>query len=510
VERVSNGFACVWVPYFAAAALERCEPAVRERALAVVTGAPPTTRVVDANAAAREAGVRPGMPDAEAGARCPGLVRRPVAEEAMVSARHALLESALAVSPRIEDGGPGLVYVDIAGLARLLGPPGSIARHLAHRAREVGLSARVAVASTRTVARLAALTGAGAAGADASITIVAPGRERPALVSVPLAALELPPELTEALQRWGIATLGELATLPRDGLAMRLGPAGLRAHDLAYGREEGPFRPYTPPPFWEEALGLDWELDSLEALAPIVDAVLQRLTARLDTAHLMADALVVRLQLARGGRHERAIALASPMREVKPMLTLIGLELEAHPPPEPVVGVAISVRPLPQRAEQGGLWQPPPPAPRDLAAVLARLAALVGPGNVGATVLEESHRPDAFALTVFAPPASEACFRETPSTAMPSPTLVMRRLRPPRRIGVETDGERPARVDLGAGGGPGMRVRTCAGPWRISGEWWDARGWARDEWDVALTDSTLCRLARNRLTGDWYLDGVYD
>jgi protein ImuB len=55
-----------------------------------------------------------------------------------------------------------------------------------------------------------------------------------------------------------------------------------------------------------------------------------------------------------------------------------------------------------------------------------------------------------------------------------------------------------------------MRVRTCAGPWRISGEWWDARGWARDEWDVALTDSTLCRLARDRLTGDWYLDGVYD
>ncbi len=51
-----------------------CEPTLAERPLAVVRGAPPVTRVVEANAAAREAGVAPGMTESEARARCPHLV----------------------------------------------------------------------------------------------------------------------------------------------------------------------------------------------------------------------------------------------------------------------------------------------------------------------------------------------------------------------------------------------------------------------------------------------------
>jgi protein ImuB len=53
-------------------------------------------------------------------------------------------------------------------------------------------------------------------------------------------------------------------------------------------------------------------------------------------------------------------------------------------------------------------------------------------------------------------------------------------------------------------------VVTCAGPWRLSGEWWDVGGWARDEWDVALDDGTLCRIALDLRAGGWFLDAVYD
>jgi protein ImuB len=76
-------------------------------------------------------------------------------------------------------------------------------------------------------------------------------------------------------------------------------------------------------------------------------------------------------------------------------------------------------------------------------------------------------------------------------------------MRPARRVDVEMAGERPARVDA-------RPVLACAGPWRASGEWWDGEAWARDEWDVMLGDGALCRLAHDRLTGHWYLDGVYD
>jgi protein ImuB len=54
------------------------------------------------------------------------------------------------------------------------------------------------------------------------------------------------------------------------------------------------------------------------------------------------------------------------------------------------------------------------------------------------------------------------------------------------------------------------RVVARAGPWRASGEWWDSRAWARDEWDLLLEDGTLCRLARDGITGHWTMDGIYD
>ena len=57
---------------------------------------------------------------------------------------------------------------------------------------------------------------------------------------------------------------------------------------------------------------------------------------------------------------------------------------------------------------------------------------------------------------------------------------------------------------------PEARVIASAGPWRLAGEWWDSRAWSRDEWDVALTDDTVCRLAHDHLTTTWLLDGVYD
>jgi protein ImuB len=65
----------------------------------------------------------------------------------------------------------------------------------------------------------------------------------------------------------------------------------------------------------------------------------------------------------------------------------------------------------------------------------------------------------------------------------------------------------PARVRWN---GKRYRVMQQAGPWRISGEWWDVDGWACDEWDVALDDGTLCRIAHDALTGGWTLDAVYD
>lgn len=490
--------ACVWVEAFGAAALERAEPALRETPLAIVAGTAPARRVTDANAAAREAGVCAAMGEAEAVARCPALVRRPVSDETVASARRALLDACYGLSPRLEDAAPGLVFVDIAGLERLLGPDDVIAERLARASRAVGLPARVGVAGTRTAARVAARLAV-------RTSVIAPGSEAAALAPVEVTALDWPLEVAAALARWGVATLGELAALPRDGLAARLGGAGLAAQDVACGRDAMPFRPWTPPPFWEEAQTLDWEIDTLQALEAVLERVLERLAARLAAASLAADGLQLRLALVSGAHHARALTLACPMDEVRPMLTVLAHDLAARPPQGPIVGVAVQAHAVPRRGVPGVLGRPASPAVRDLATVFSRLVALVGADNVSAIAPANSHHPDAWAPAPLHADVEEAAVDDAPSDDV----LAFRRLRPPRRVTVDTDHAGRPVVVLGALTEV-ARVVRCAGPWRTSGDWWDADRWSREEWDVALDDHTLIRLVDDRLHHTWLLDGVYD
>jgi protein ImuB len=494
VERVTR-VACVWVDAFTAAAAERAEPPLRERAMAVVTGAAPATRVVEANTVAREHGIRAGMPEAEAVARCPELIRRPLAPACVDAARRALLDACYGVSPRVEDVAPGLVHVDAAGLGRMIGGDTAIAERLQRCARAVGLPARVGVAGTRAAARIAARAGLG---------VIAPGRETETLAPVAVTALDSPAEVAQALARWGVVTLGELASLPRRGLATRLGAAGLAAHDLARGVDDPtPWTSWAPPPFWEEAQELDWDIEALGPLMAVLGRVVERLTARLSAAHLVADALELRLALAGGGHHARTLALACPMDAPRPLLTLLEHDLAARPPHGAVTAVAVQASAIPRRAVGGVLGRAAPPAERDLATVLARLVTLVGTDAVGAVALADSHRPDAYV------PARLELDAVADSPGTPEAVLALRRLRPPRRVSVVTDDERRPAVVCGALAAE-ARVTGCAGPWRVSGEWWDAHAWSRDEWDVALSDGSVCRLARDLRDDVWYLDGVYD
>jgi protein ImuB len=63
-------------------------------------------------------------------------------------------------------------------------------------------------------------------------------------------------------------------------------------------------------------------------------------------------------------------------------------------------------------------------------------------------------------------------------------------------------------VFVSAGGVQGA-VAERAGPWRASGDWWDA-AWSREEWDVALESGGLYRLYRDRMRDAWFVEGELD
>ncbi len=195
------------------------------------------------------------------------------------------------------------------------------------------------------------------------------------------------------------------------------------------------------------------------------------------------------------------------MRDARVLRTLLMLDLESHPPPAAVDIVTIEIDPAPGRVLQHSLLERARPSVETLATLTARLAALVGESRAGAAALLDSFQPDGFEMRRFAA-ADSGRGRLLPAAAATG----LRRFRPPVAVRVSVEHGRPARVAIARRGLPSGHVEQCAGPWRTSGDWWahPAHQWDRDEWDVALSDGSICRLFRARETGVWFLEGLVD
>ncbi|MBI2215065.1 MAG: hypothetical protein HYU52_15560, partial [Acidobacteria bacterium] len=118
--------ACFLIPLFPLAARLRSEPELRGEAAAVTEGNGTAARVVAATKRARKAGIRAGMSLPQARAILPRLVARSRDEACERSAQQALLELAESFTPRVEDAGDGLVFLDLTGLELLWSPESSV------------------------------------------------------------------------------------------------------------------------------------------------------------------------------------------------------------------------------------------------------------------------------------------------------------------------------------------------------------------------------------------------
>ena len=401
-----------------------------------------------------------------------------------------LLRLAQEFSPNIEQTAADTVALDADGLERIHGLPQQIAAAVARRAVDRGLQASVAIAANLDTAVHAARGFAG-------VSVIPYGDEAKYLGSLPLTLLRPTPEMQETLERWGIRRFRDLAALPELGLAERLGPEGLRLHKLARGAGDRPLVPVKEPLHFEEEAELDYPLELLEPLMFVLARLLHDLRARLVAHGWAASELRLRLKLENQGEHIRTLRFPVPMLDTKAFLKLLDLDLGAHPPPSPVVKVWLQAEPAKPRAAQTGLFIPLSPEPEKLEITLARLKLLVGAQNVGSPALLDTHRPGAFQM--LARPLA-------PSPVGPmAPLLPLRALRPPRTARVQMAAGQPVHVQS-----EGVRghVVASAGPWRTSGDWWTHDPWARDEWDVALSDGALYRIYSEQ--GRWFVDGSYD
>ena len=436
-------------------------------------------------------------------------------------------------SPRIEVCGPREITLDLSGLERLFGEARALAYELRRTAADRGLQVRVAIAGTRTAARLFVHHRAG-------ITVVEHGSEAERLASLPLALLDalanqipnpkfqIPTPKSETptatLRRWGLRTLGEFAALPSDDVAARLGQAGVEWQRVACGEDQQPLVPALPEERFEQTLDLEWPIEGLEPLSFVLGRLMEPLSAHLERRDRGAAVLHVSLQLITRTIHQRSLQLPAPMRDPRTLRTLALLDLESHPPDAAIDRVTVAVDPTPGRVVQFSLLTRPLPSPEQLSTLHARVDALMGEGRCGSPQLVDSWRPGACAMKAFNPDQGAGSGeRGSGMDRSRIPTTALRRFRMPIPARVRVEEGRPVRVWIDRRGFSGGRVAASAGPWRTSGAWWEeaqvaptppggAGAWDRDEWDMALADGVTYRLFRKRSSNSsaWFVEGIVD
>ena len=454
--------------------------------------------ILAATRRARKHGIHAGQTLTQARAILPKLIARGRDAECERTAQEALLEAAETFSPRIEDAGDGLVFVDVSGTERHYETETDLAKSAMRAIDAVGLPGRVGVAGSKLAARVAAEL-------PKSPTVVVPGEEEMFLAPLPLARLSPALDAATTLARWGLTSIGDLARLPESEVASRLGEIGRELHYAARGVDPRPLIPRALPPEFREGMELEWPLVALEPFLFIASAALDRLMKRMELQGFACKRIEMTLALEPDGWHARAIDLPAPTRDVKTILTLLRLDIEKTPPGAPVAGYTFVAHPDRPRRAQLSLFGPSAVSPEKLATTIARLVSMLGEERVGQPMTVDGHLPERHAIGDFTPPPPPD-LRRTPSRGRG--VLAARVFRPPIPVEVITrDAGGETRIESIRGEGEvNGTVRVASGPWKIEEGWWSHAPAAREYWDVEMEKGTMYRVFHG--TDAWFVDAL--
>lgn len=439
-------------------------------------------RVVAANAAARDAGVREGLPLAAALALCPHVaqqLRDPGAEEAALV---QLATFALAFTPAVSIADDAIV-ADIGGSLRLFGGEATLAAALVDGVRERGYTVHSALAATP----LAALARA-RHGGDPALPLVA----------LPLRCFDVDADALAVLAAAGVHTFGDAERLPRAGLARRCGRALIGTLDRAAGRASDPRIAFVPPPQFAAKLELPASVEDVAALAFAVHRLVQELAAWLLARGLGATALSLALS------HEHALArrldsrctharfaLASPSRTAAHLTHVMRERLARIALPAPVAGIALATEAVAPLAGRNASLLPGSEANVPEVPLIDRLRARLGEDAVRLVVPYADHRPE---QAMRAPPVGRAAEAAAPPDA-PRPVWLLARPQPL------------------AGLCEAQPWVLREGPERIESGWWDGGDVRRDYFVAESPAGEVAWIFRDHRRGtddgDWFLHGLF-
>ena len=330
---------------FFASVEQRDDPALRGRPVLVGGGV-----VVAASYEAKAYGVRTPMGIVEAKSLCPGAVVASPRFEAYSAASKAVFEVFRDTTPLVDPVSIDEAFLEVGGLARLVGSPESIGARLRQRVREeVGLPITVGVARTKFLAKIASAF----AKPDGLLVVPVDG-ERAFLHPLPVERMWGVGAKTGAkLRARGIDRIGDLAAVPPHALAAYVGhAAAYHLHALANGQDPRPVQTgrRRRSVGAQRALGRRPRVDHGRAMADIDSALaglVDRVARRMRKAEREGRTVTLRLRFDDFTRATRSHTLPRPTARTDRILLVARSLLDAAEPMIrergcTLVGVAVS------------------------------------------------------------------------------------------------------------------------------------------------------------------------
>ncbi len=473
------------------------------------------------NAAAADAGVKPGLKRATALALAVDLQFGQADAARDAQALQAVVHAALVFTPAVALDGH-TVLLEVASCLRYFGGADALLQRLRQALAPLGHRVQIASAPTALGAALLArwrddledspgggphrtqLAALQALLDEAPVWLLGPGREH-----------------WEALQGMGLRHLSDLRRLPRAGLARRFGEGLLDDLDRARGIRSDPRIWLTAPERLRCRLELTLRADRTDQVLHAAAVLLAQLVAWVQARQSRVVAFTLHMQ--HEGRHranpttpaatELRIELAEPAADITHLQLLLRERLARVQLPAPTLELQLHCHEVVQQsAPNAELFPTRHSEQAGLVRLIERLRARLGDDQVLRLQPVADHRPERAGRSVpalAALPASPAA--PGPPSAGAAPPFAWPLAHPvwllPEPLPLA---ERQAMPLF-----EGRALQLLAGPERIETGWWDAALATRDYFIAQAADGSLVWVYRARLpVADaaqalWFLQGRF-
>jgi len=496
--------------------LQRLRRASSDEAVVTINKYKSAWRLAAINKHAQMLGLQPGLPLADARARFPQLQ----VIEAEPQHDHALLENiadwCLRYTPLTALSESGGIMLDITGCAHLFGGEVELRADLCQRLKRQGLAVKAAIASTVGVAWAAAH--------HSRYSLVPEGREAEFLSELPLAALRLPQNMLDALERVGLRSIADVQSRPRAPLTARFGPELLTRLGQALGELQEPISPRLPLPVYSAERRFAEPISREEDIRAVSLSLINKLCDALQKQG--EGALHMRLTLFRADGAVKVLdaAFGRATREQRLLQEVLMRRLEAIADEfDPGFGfdcLIVSIGKAGRCDHSVNSFLNEQTAP-DLTPFIDAMSARLGKSHIQRLMMHDTHVPEAAQARV----AAQGMVQSTSLAMAWSAYLVEEGEPPTRPIRLFANPE-PVETLASVPDGPPIRFRwrrvlhevaRADGPERIACEWWrDEQGQAltRDYYRVEDKQGRRFWLFRHGLYQEhvaprWYMHGLF-